>query len=124
MDLYKAFLKPITFKKQIFQIPVSSFFWYFLKYHQSKKIKIKKRIKKWIYIHKKIKQTFWMQQKKQIPPFFSKQVYSNSQVHNTIQFDYLTNYFCILKNTLRLTVLNKAIYSNKFIKLQDFRYKS
>ena len=123
-SLYVKFYKKLQQKKQIYQLPISIFFWYFLKKHQSKKFKIKKRIKRWIAIKKRIKRRFWMKQKKNIPNFFSKQVYTNNKVLNNIQFDYITNYFCVLKKNSSITLLNKIINNNKLLKLHNFRYKS
>ena len=65
-----------------------------------------------------------MKQKKKIPSFFSKQIYSAGNVLNTIQFDYITNYFCVLKKGGNITMLNKVISTNRLLKLHDFRYKS
>ena len=65
-----------------------------------------------------------MKQKKKIPSFFSKQVYSSGSVLNIVQFDYITNYFCILKHSGNVTMLNKVILTNRLLKLHDFRYKS
>jgi len=65
-----------------------------------------------------------MKQKKKIPSFFSKQIYSANNVLNMIQFDYVTNYFCVLKPNTNTTILNKVISTNRLLKLHDFRYKS
>lgn len=71
-----------------------------------------------------IKKRFWMELRQKIPKFFSKQIYTVNDINNKIQYDFLTNYFCILKKQNSMTLLNKAIYSNKLLKLHDFRYKS
>lgn len=124
MCLYTKFYKNTYKKKQIYQLPISIFFWYFLKKHQLKKFKIKKKIKRWIAIKKRVKKKFWMKQKKKIPNFFSKQIYYSKQILNNIQIDYITNYFCIIKKNYNVTLINKIVNTNRLLKLHNFRYKS
>jgi hypothetical protein len=65
-----------------------------------------------------------MELKKNIPKFFSKQIYLLGDLVNKLQYDFTTNYFCIFKTENILTIVNKVVYSNKLLKLHDFRYKS
>lgn len=65
-----------------------------------------------------------MEFKKKIPKFFSKQIYTSNGILNKIHYDFLTNYFCILKKNKLLTTTHDVIYNNKLLKLHDFRYKS
>ena len=62
--------------------------------------------------------------KKKIPKFFSKQIYKIENFKNIIQYDYITNYFCILKEKKTYTNINDYIFSNKLLKLHNFRYKA
>ena len=122
-ELYRYYFNQNIKIKNIYQLPIHKLFWNFLKKLKFKKIKINKKIVKWIKTKKRISITFWMMHKKQIPPFFLKQTYYDSANTNNIQYDYLTNYFCILKkkNTI---IWNDYIYNNKLLKLHDFRYKA
>ena len=122
--LYLEFFEKKIKEKVIYQIPVSLLFWTFLKKNQSVKKKIQKKIQKWIKNKSKIQKKFWMKSKQNIPPFFSKQIYHNKHASNDVQYDFLTNYFCILKKKKIFTSLNGPIGSNKLLKLHDFRYKA
>jgi hypothetical protein len=64
-----------------------------------------------------------MEMRKNIPKFFSKQIYTLIGLCNKLQYDFVTNYFCILKKEKTFTIINQVIYSNKLLKLHDFRYK-
>jgi hypothetical protein len=65
-----------------------------------------------------------MQQKKNFPKFLKKKSYWNESTNNNIQYDFLTNYFIILKK-YNFTLNNQSIiFKNKFLKLNNFRYKS
>lgn len=122
--LYLEFFEKKIKEKAVYQIPVSLLFWTFLKKNQSIKKKIQKKIQKWIRNKKKIQKKFWMKSKQNIPPFFAKQIYHNKHASNGVQYDFLTNYFCILKKKKMFTPLNGPIGSNKLLKLHDFRYKA
>lgn len=65
-----------------------------------------------------------MQQKKKIPKFVKKKIYWNNKLKNNIHYDYITNYFVILKNSIVKAFTQDIIFKNKLLKLHDFRYKS
>jgi hypothetical protein len=65
-----------------------------------------------------------MQKKKRLPSFFTKQIYWNTNIMNSIQYDFLTNYFCVIKNDVTTGTLHQNIKTNKLMRLNDFRYKS
>jgi len=65
-----------------------------------------------------------MQQKKKIPKFFTKQIIENNGVTNGIQYDFITNYFIIVKKLRNEEHTNTFIFKNKFLKLHGFRYKA
>ncbi len=120
--LYKLFY--IQKKKKIYQIPISLKFWVFLKHIKHKSLYVKKKIKKWVYKRWKVRKKFWMKVKKKIPKYFFKQSIMFKGVFNNIHFDFLTNYFSILKVNKNKNTINSFIYNNKLIKLNNFRYKS
>lgn len=62
--------------------------------------------------------------KKKTPKFFIKQTYKIKNLKNIIQYDYITNYFCILREKKNYITLNDYIFSNKLLKLHNFRYKA
>ena len=65
-----------------------------------------------------------MQKKKNIPNVFAKQVLQNKNKLHYIQFDFITNYFSILKKNIYTLCETEALKQNKLIKLHDFRYKA
>ena len=65
-----------------------------------------------------------MQQKKNFPKFLKKKTYWNDSVDNSIQYDFLTNYFIILKKYNFITTSKSIIFKNRVLKLNNFRYKS
>ena len=122
MYLY-YFKKKLTYKS-IYQLPISLLFWSYINLHLIKKKKIRKKIRKWIFVKIKTKRTFWMNRKKKIPKFFKKQTVINKQVDNCIQYDFITNYFFIVKNKHNSICNESVIFDNKLLKLHDFRYKA
>jgi len=122
--LYLHFFNKNIKIKEIFQIPINYLFWIFLTSLKNDKLKIKKKIDLWLDKNSKIKKTFWMSIKKKIPKFFTKQTYKIKNLKNIIQYDYITNYFCILKEKKNYITLNDYIFSNKLLKLHNFRYKA
>lgn len=123
-NLYLYFYKKNIKKKEIFQIPINIIFWIFLKLIKQSKIKIKKKINLWLKKNWKIKKTFWMSIKKKIPKYFLKQTYKIQGLKNIIQYDFITNYFCILKEKNNYIKINNFIFSNKLLKLHNLRYKA
>lgn len=120
LEMYK---KTLIFKN-IYQLPITPLFWDFLKFHNNKKQKIYFKIKRWIKKKKKIRKTFWMETKKQLPYFFKKQILKNQNQTNTVCFDFLTNYFSLINLKNNATRPYNSINSNKVLKLHNFRYKS
>ena len=64
-----------------------------------------------------------MQKKKKIPNFIKKKEFKNLKIKNNIQYDFISNYYIILKNKINVTDTSNFIFKNKFLKLHDFRYK-
>lgn len=122
--MYNQFFKKKLKEREVYQIPISLIFWKHLKEIKNNKLKIKFKVKLWLKRRVRIKQRFWMEFKKKIPKFFLKQIYTVSGLLNKIHYDFLTNYFCIIKKQKLLTLTNQVIYNNKLLKLHDFRYKS
>ena len=110
--------------KHIYQFPINWYFWKFLKKYKKKTILIDKKINFWIKKKKKIKNTFWMQQKKNLPNFIKKKKFIIKNIKNNIQYDFITNYYLILKNQKNYSNNANFIFKNKFLKLHDFRYKA
>ena len=124
INLYFYFLKKKIQYKQIYQLPIDTDFWSFLKKINIKKLDLNSKIDSWILRTIRIDNTFWMQQKKNFPKFLKKKSYWNESTNNNIQYDFLTNYFIILKK-YNFTLNNQSIiFKNKFLKLNNFRYKS
>ena len=65
-----------------------------------------------------------MQKKKNLPNFIKKKEFKIKNIKNNIQYDFITNYYVILKNTLNTSNSANFIFKNKFLKLHDFRYKA
>lgn len=123
-ELYLLYFSKKIEIKSIYQFPISYLFWSYIKYHQSKKNKIQLRINSWIIKAKKIEQTFWMNIGENLPHFFFKQTFFTKNNFSSIQFDFKTNYICILKNIKYFKNKNQIIYSNKMLKLHNMRYKA
>jgi len=64
-----------------------------------------------------------MQKKKNLPHFIKKKQFKKINLKNNIQYDFLTNYYVILKHNNNITNSN-FIFKNLFLKLHDFRYKA
>lgn len=65
-----------------------------------------------------------MQQKKKTPKFLMKKQFSIESLNNCIQFDFITNYFIIIKNYNETYFNELFIFKNMYLKLHDFKYKS
>ena len=65
-----------------------------------------------------------MDQKKRIPQYFKKKIFSIKGVTNTIQYDFITGYFIVLKKFIKPVHNNSFIFKNKFLKLHGFKYNS
>ncbi len=65
-----------------------------------------------------------MQQKKNIPTFFKKKIFNLQGSSNCIQYDFLKNYFIVLKQYSNENHTNLFIFKNKFLKLHGFKYNS
>lgn len=66
-----------------------------------------------------------MMKKKKIPCFIKKKNFINQYSKNNVQFDFLTNYFVILKEFNHLILHPQDfIFKNKYLKLHLFRYKA
>ena len=122
---YNNYYKTFSLKeKKIFQLPVHIDFWYLLKFYNTYKQKINKKILLWQSKRLRIKKTFWMQQKKKTPKFLKKKIFEAKGLLNTLQYDFITNYFAILKFYKSNTHTNLFIFKNKYLKLHGFKYKS
>lgn len=110
--------------KEIYQFPVDLSFWKVLNSYQLKKGQISSQINRWIVKKEKIKKTFWMQQKKNFPKFLKKKTFWNNQIKSNIQYDFITNYFVILKNVNFVSNNQQIIVKNKLLKLNGYRYKA
>jgi len=122
--VYMYFFEKKLKIKQIFQLPINLLFWIFI--NNTKKItnKIGIKIKFWLYKKINIKKNFWMQMKKKTPKFFSKQKLSIKNIKNIIQYDFITNYFFIVKKITSFFGLDTFIFKNKLLKMHNFRYKA
>lgn len=121
---YKAVYQIQLNTKQIFQLPIHNSFWQFIYNYELNKVKINQKIILWQDTQAHIKKTFWMQQKRKIPKFLQKKQLEFSGVENCIQYDFLTNYFCIIKQYNEEIFTNDFVYKNKYLKLHGFKYKS
>jgi hypothetical protein len=65
-----------------------------------------------------------MQQKKKTPKYFKKIIFNVDGVTNCIQYDFITNYFSILKDHRKTLNNNLFIFKNKYLKLHGFKYNS
>jgi len=64
-----------------------------------------------------------MEIKKNTPKFFAKQIFIFKKIKNAIQFDFLTNYFCVIKECEAYEKIHDYIFNNKLLKMHNFRYK-
>jgi hypothetical protein len=62
--------------------------------------------------------------KKKVPKYFLKQIYKIEAIKSYIQYDYLTNYFCVLKESNGHYKINSFISENKMLKLHNLRYRA
>lgn len=122
--IYKKFYNLTISYKKILQLPVHKDFWKFILKYSFNKPFIDRKIKYWQEKKIRVRKTFWMQQKKRIPKFFKKKIFNLPGQTNTIQYDFITNYFIILKKSLNPTHTNMFIFKNKFLKLHGFKYNS
>jgi len=65
-----------------------------------------------------------MEKKKKIPNFVKKKTFFIDNIQNNIQYDFLTNYYVVLKTLQNYSNESNFIMKNKFLKLHDFRYKA
>ena len=110
--------------REIYQFPINLNFWGFLSRYQVKKKKVTAKLHFWVTKKNKIRKTFWMQQKRNFPKFLKKKTFWNNQIKNNIQYDFITNYFVILKNVNFISNNQEIIFKNRLLKLQGFRYKA
>lgn len=123
-NMYLFFFNKSLVFKEILQIPINILFWIFLKNYREEKYKIKKKIESWLQRVIRIKKTFWMETKKKTPKFFSRQSLSFKNVNNAIQYDFITNYFCVVKSSKVYEKTNDYVFNNKMLKMHKFRFKS
>jgi hypothetical protein len=123
-QMYLFFFNKSLILKQVLQIPINFLFWIFLSKLRREKYKLKRKIKSWLYKNIRIRKTFWMEIKKKTPKFFSKQIFIFKKIKNSIQYDFITNYFCIIKNCEKYEKINEYLFNNKMLKMNNFRYKS
>lgn len=122
---YNTYYKNFSLKKKkIFQLPIHLDFWYLLKFYNVYKQKINKKILLWQFKRLRIKKTFWMQQKKKTPKFLKKKIFEAKGLLNSLQYDFITNYFAVLKSYGSSNHSNLFIFKNKYLKLHGFKYKS
>jgi len=122
--IYMYFFKKKIYYNEIYQLPIDIQFWNILKKKYLKKLKIDSKINSWLIKTVKINSTFWMDKKKKNPNFLKKKSFFNNTLNNHIQYDFLTNYFIIFKKKNFLINLDSLIYKNKFLKLNNYKYKS
>lgn len=122
-QMYLFFYDKILIIKKIFQIPINLLFWNFLNFIRNNHYKIKKKLQSWFYRNIRIRSTFWMEIKKNTPKFFDKQIFIFKKIKNAIQYDFLTNYFCVIKHCEAYEKLHDYIFNNKMLKMHNFRYK-
>lgn len=65
-----------------------------------------------------------MLQKKYIPKFYKKKIFDIQGNTNVIQYDFITNYFIILKKFTHPKHTDLFIFKNKLLKLHGFKYRS
>lgn len=122
--VYQMFFKVNSDYKQIFQLPIHKLFWRFLKKYSIHGLKSSIKISNWQSKKIKIKKTFWMQRKVKLPKYLKNKHFTVNGITNVIQYDFITNYFIILKSFSKIDHTNLFIFKNKFIKLHGFKYNS
>ena len=123
--LYKQYYTNFKLNNsKIFQLPIHLDFWYLLKHYDFDKQVVDQKILLWQTKRLKTKKTFWMQQKKKVPKFLKKKIFNVNGVVNSLQYDFITNYFAILKSFKMPTHTNLFIFKNKYLKLHGFKYSS
>ena len=65
-----------------------------------------------------------MQQKKKTPKFLKKKIFEAKGLLNSLQYDFITNYFTVFKFYQSINHTNLFIVKNKYLKLHGFKYKS
>jgi hypothetical protein len=65
-----------------------------------------------------------MERKKTTPIFLKKKSFLNNTFNKNIQYDFLTNYFIIFKTNNYIITDQELIFKNKFLKLNNYKYKS
>ena len=123
-NMYLFFFNKNLIFKEILQIPINILFWVFLKKYKEDKHKVKKKIESWLQKIIRIKKTFWMETKKKTPKFFSRQTVNFKNINNAIQYDFITNYFCVIKASKVYEKTDDYISNNKLLKMHKFRFKS
>lgn len=122
--LYQSFFNLDSNYKKIFQLPIHKLFWRFLKQYSLQGLKSSIKISDWQSKRSRIKRTFWMQQKIKLPKYLRKKNFNIEGITNTIQYDFITNYFIILKSFSKFNHTDFYIFKNKYIKLHGFKYNS
>lgn len=121
---YQMYYSIKQLQKQIFQIPIHTSFWDLIKKYDRFKQKVDTKISYWQNKRIQIKKTFWMQQKKKVPTFFKKKIFQITGSYNSIQYDFITNYFTLIKKFRNETQTDLFIFKNKYLKLHGFKYNS
>jgi hypothetical protein len=65
-----------------------------------------------------------MEKKKKTPIFLKKKSFLNNTLNKNIQYDFLTNYFIIFTTSNYIVNNQELIFKNKFLKLNNYKYKS
>ena len=65
-----------------------------------------------------------MQRKVKLPKYLKTKNFVVNGVTNTIQYDFITNYFIVLKSFNKFEHNDCFIFKNKFLKLHGFKYNS
>lgn len=122
--LYQTFFNLDSTYKKIFQLPIHKLFWRFLKQYSLQGLKSAIKISDWQSRRLRIKRTFWMQQKVKLPKYLKKKNFNIEGITNIIQYDFITNYFIILKSFNKFNHTDFYIFKNKYLKLHGFKYNS
>lgn len=122
--IYQMFFNLNSNLKVILQFPIHKLFWHFLKEYSLHGIKSSIKISDWQSKKLRIKKTFWMQRKVKLPKYLKTKNFVVNGVTNTIQYDFITNYFIVLKSFNKFEHNDCFIFKNKFLKLHGFKYNS